>query len=63
MCDDSNMYPSSKAAPEQRLADLMRADLGTTCSAREIRMFIRANWKRVTAYAHAIHDTDPNIGD
>lgn len=63
MCDDSKMY-DSKAAPEQRLADLMRADLGTTCSAREIRMFIRANWKRVTAYAHAIHEADPNtIGD
>jgi hypothetical protein len=44
------------STPEARLAGLMRRDLNTTVSARELRMFIRANWRAVCAYAHAIHD-------
>lgn len=46
-----------QASPEQQLSDLMRADLGTTCSAREVRMFVRANWRKITRFAHAIHDS------
>lgn len=67
MCGDRYVPPDNRHAsynynstppkrPEDKLAELMRADLGTTCSARELRMFIKANWRAVTAYAHAIHD-------
>jgi len=45
-------------SPEQKLASLMNRDLGTTLEAREIRMFIRANWRKVSAYSHAIHCSD-----
>lgn len=55
MCDYDPLS-TGPSTPEQKLADLMRADLGTTCTPREIRMFIKANWRAVTAYAHAIHD-------
>ena len=49
------------ASPEQQLAELMRVDLGTTCAAREVRMFVRANWRKITRLAHAIHDSgEPN---
>lgn len=54
-CDQASSSTAPKR-PEEKLADLMRADLGTMCTAREIRMFIKANWRAVTAYAHAIHD-------
>lgn len=45
-------------SPEEGLADLMTRDLGVTVTPRELRMFIRANWRRVSAYAHAIHGTE-----
>lgn len=44
--------------PEDKLAELMARDLGVTITPRELRMFIRANWRAVSAYAHAIHGTD-----
>lgn len=44
--------------PEAKLADLMALDLGVTVTPRELRMFIRANWRKVSAYAHAIHGTE-----
>lgn len=46
---------SYEASPEEKLADLMNRDLGTRLQPREIRMFIRANWRKVSAYSHAIH--------
>jgi hypothetical protein len=47
--------PYSPSA-EQKLADLMNRDLGTAVSAREVRMFVKANWRILSAYAHTIHD-------
>jgi hypothetical protein len=46
------------ASPEEQLANLMADDLGVTIAPRELRMFIRANWRKVSAYAHAIHGTE-----
>lgn len=41
--------------PEVKLVALMARDLNVTTTARELRMFIRANWRKISAYAHAIH--------
>ena len=59
MCSDQtggSYAPAADKTPEARLASLLNKDLGTLITAREMRMFIRANWKSVCAYAHAIHD-------
>lgn len=45
-------------SPEEALADLMTRDLGVTIAPRELRMFIRANWRKVSLYAHAIHGSE-----
>lgn len=49
---------SFEKEPEHALADLMARDLGVTVTPRELRMFIRANWRKVSALAHAIHGTE-----
>lgn len=59
---------SYEPTPEQSLADLMSRDLGVTIIPRELRMFIRANWRKVSVYAHAIHCSEgqrqtPVVGD
>jgi hypothetical protein len=45
-------------SPEEQLATLMQNDLGVTVTPRELRMFIRANWRKVSAFAHAIHGSE-----
>lgn len=57
MCDGKSYVTERDTTPETRLASLLNKDLGTATTPREIRMFVRANWKLVCAYAHAIHDT------
>jgi len=47
-----------EGSPEEKLAALMTRDLGVTVTPRELRMFIRANWRKVSAYAHAIHGSE-----
>jgi hypothetical protein len=49
--------------PDAKLASLLNRDLGTEISPREMSMFIRANWKLVCAYAHAIHDAEARPSD
>ena len=57
MCDGRIYSTERDTTPETRLASLLNKDLGTAITSREMRMFVRANWKLVCAYAHAIHDT------
>lgn len=42
--------------PEQKLVELMASETGVEMSAKMMRLFIRSNWKRVSLYAHSIHD-------
>ncbi len=51
---DSRARP--KAAPEKRLADLLRLELGADIHPTAMRIFLRSNWRAVSAYAHAVHD-------
>ena len=44
--------------PEEKLAQLMVADLNVQVPPRELRMFIRANWRRISALSHAIHGSE-----
>lgn len=46
--------------PEQKLSDLMKRELEVEISPVALKLFIRSYWSRVSGYAHAIHDTDPN---
>lgn len=43
-------------APEERLAKMVRDDLGVTINHQALRMFIRTRWARVSKAAHEIHD-------
>lgn len=52
----SSAPPPKPKPPEERLAYLLNTDLNTQVSAREMRLFIVANWKLVCAYAHSIHE-------
>lgn len=52
----NRLLPARK--PEEKLADLMTADLGVTIDARKLRLFILARWDRVCKHAHAVHDAD-----
>lgn len=42
--------------PERRLAELFKAELNVDMEPQALRMFVRHNWRLITAYAHAIHD-------
>jgi len=44
--------------PEERLADLIYREAGVKIDKHVIRMFIRANWSKVSALAHAIHEME-----
>ena len=47
-----------EADAEVKLAELMQRDLGVTVTPRELRMFIRANWRKLSVLAHAIHGSE-----
>jgi hypothetical protein len=44
--------------PEQKLATLMNRELGSAINKRELRLFIKAHWSKISTLAHAIHDTE-----
>lgn len=54
--NSQSISPPAEISPEEKLAKLMREDLGVNVSARELRMFLRANWEKVSLYAHRIHE-------
>lgn len=56
MCDNGigNRPPRSA---ETKLAALLRDETGAIIDEKLLRLFIRANWKKITLYAHAIHGT------
>jgi hypothetical protein len=43
-------------SPEERLATMIREDLGVIVHPQALRMFIRTRWARVSKAAHEIHD-------
>jgi hypothetical protein len=43
-------------APEQRIATMVREDLGVTVNPQALRMFIRTRWARLSKAAHEVHD-------
>jgi hypothetical protein len=45
-----------KQSPEKRLADLLKRETGADIHPTAMRIFLRANWRSVSAYAHAVHD-------
>jgi hypothetical protein len=53
MCD-----PCPEKDPDAKLAKLFKNETGIDVPSSVMRMFIRANWKRVTVLAHAIHGSD-----
>lgn len=49
-------YSVPPQLPEEKLANMMRNDLGVEVDSKHLRLFINANWRAVQAYAHAIHE-------
>jgi hypothetical protein len=41
---------------EEKLARMVREDLGVTINAQALRMFIRSRWPDIARAAHAIHE-------
>jgi hypothetical protein len=57
MRDDlSPNYTHAEPPPEDRLAKMVRDDLGVSINPQALRMFIRTRWARVSKAAHEIHD-------
>ena len=52
----ANAYKPPEIAPEQRIADMVREDLGLNVHPQALRMFIRARWARLSKAAHEVHD-------
>jgi hypothetical protein len=48
-------------AAARALADLMKAEAGIDADPKLLRLFIRANWKRAAALAHAVHGVPSEI--
>jgi transposase len=51
--------PDSKAvklSPEKRLTELLKREVGVDIHPTAMRIFLRSNWRSVSAYAHAVHD-------
>jgi hypothetical protein len=42
--------------PEDRIAKMVRDDLGVSVNPQALRMFIRTRWARLSKAAHEIHD-------
>jgi hypothetical protein len=42
--------------PEERIAKMLKDDLGVTVNAQALRMFIRTRWARLSKAAHEVHD-------
>lgn len=55
MCNSSQ---SGESKPEEKLAKLLRDETGSVVDAKMLRLFLRANWSKVTALAHRIHEQD-----
>lgn len=52
-----NGYPAKDPTPpEQKLVRLMEKSMNVKIEPHVMRLFLLAEWKRVTAYAHAVHD-------
>lgn len=42
--------------PEERMATMIKEDLGITVNPQALRMFIRMRWARLSKAAHEVHD-------
>jgi hypothetical protein len=42
--------------PEERIAKMLKDDLGVSVNAQALRMFIRTRWARLSKAAHEVHD-------
>ena len=51
-----NAYLPPEPPPEERIATMVREDLGVTVNPQALRMFIRARWARLSKAAHEVHD-------
>jgi hypothetical protein len=49
-------YVPPEPPPEERIATMVREDLGVTVNPQALRMFIRTRWARLSKAAHEIHD-------
>lgn len=49
---------SGDSKPEGKLSALMYRELQVSVSQRELRLFIKAHWSKISALAHQIHDED-----
>lgn len=62
MCGDIKYAPRDpipdKRSPEEEFSELIHRVLGAYCTPQELRMFIRTYWRRVSALAHEIHESD-----
>lgn len=47
--------PTYTPDPEKVLARIIKAELGIVVAPEALRIFIRANWSRVSSLAHDIH--------
>lgn len=53
MCGNPNV---KRVKPEQSLSELMHRELDVDIDPVALKLFIRAYWSRVSAYAHSIHE-------
>jgi hypothetical protein len=53
---NDHTYVAPEPPPEDRIAKMVREDLGVTINPQALRMFIRTRWARVSKAAHEIHD-------
>jgi hypothetical protein len=49
-------YTTVEPPPEERIAKMLKDDLGVTVNAQALRMFIRTRWARLSKAAHEVHD-------
>jgi hypothetical protein len=45
-----------EAPPEERIAKMLKDDLGVTVNPQALRMFLRTRWSAMSKAAHEIHD-------